>query len=105
MRKLLLASAMSAAFSVPMTVSAQTALAADAAPAPPPATDKPAESPPISIWGMDFTGYVDVGYTKLSGSGAFNSNTTPNTGGPDRVFDYRRSSLDVHQVGLTLAAQ
>ncbi len=103
MRKLLLASAVSAAFSMPLTVSAQTAPAA-----PPPASDKPAETPPISIWGMDFTGYVDVGYTGLSGRGAFN--TTPNgpgvtVGGPNRVFDYKRNSLDLHQVGLTLASQ
>jgi hypothetical protein len=57
---------------------------------------------------MDFTGYVDVGYTGLSGRGAFN--TTPNgpgvtLGGPNRVFDFRRNSLDLHQVGLTLSSQ
>jgi hypothetical protein len=102
MRELLLASAVSAAFSMPMTVSAQTAPAA-----PPPAADIPAESPPISVFGMDFTGYIDVGYTDLSGRGAFN--TTPNGpgitfGGPNRVFDYKRNSLDLHQVGLTLSS-
>ena len=102
MRKLLLASAVSAAFSLPLSVSAQTA------PAAPPASDKPAESPPISIFGMDFTGYIDAAYSSLSGRGAFN--TTPNGpgatfGGPNRVFDYKRNSFDLHQVGLTLAAQ
>ncbi len=108
MRKLLLASAVSAVFSIPLTVSAQTAPAPAAPSAPPPASDKPAEDPPISIFGMDFTGYVDVGYTGLSGRGAFN--TTPNgpgvtLGGPNRVFDYRRNSFDLHQVGLTLSSQ
>jgi len=109
MRKFLLTLAVSAAFSMPLTVSAQTAPAA-AEPAAPPAAaaavPAPAAEPAIfSIWGFDLTGYVDVGYTGLSGSGAFNSNTTPNTGGPSRVFDYRRNSLDLHQVGLTLANQ
>jgi Putative beta-barrel porin-2, OmpL-like. bbp2 len=108
MRKLLLASAVSAAFSMPLTVSAQTA-PADAAPAAPPAAiDKPAEPPIFSIWGFDLTGYVDVGYTGLSGRGAFN--TTPNgpgvtVGGPNRVFDYKRNSLDLHQAAFTLANQ
>jgi Putative beta-barrel porin-2, OmpL-like. bbp2 len=98
------AAAIATAFSLPLTVSAQTAPAA----APPPASDKPAESPPISIWGMDFTGYIDAAYSNLTGRGAFN--TTPNGpgvtfGGPNRVFDYKRNSFDLHQVGLTLAAQ
>jgi Putative beta-barrel porin-2, OmpL-like. bbp2 len=108
MRKLLLASAVSAAFSMPLTVSAQTAPAAAEPAAPPPATEKPADPPIFSIWGFDLTGYVDVGYTGLSGRGAFN--TTPNGpgvafGGPDRVFDYKRNSLDLHQAAFTLAKQ
>ncbi len=81
--------------------------AADAAPAP--AADKPAESAPIfSIGGFDLTGYVDVGYTHLSGRGAFN--TTPagaavTVGGPNRVFDYKRNALNLHQAAFTLAKQ
>ena len=80
--------------------------------APPPVADKPAEKPtedaPISIFGFDFTGYFDVGYTHLSGSGAFN--TTPAVpgvaaGGPNRVFDYKRSALQLHQAAFTLAKQ
>src|SRR5471030_207766 len=87
-RKTLLASIVSAVFSMPLTVSAQTAPPA-AEPAAPPVTEPaappaaaaavpaPAAEPAIfSIWGFDLTGYVDVGYTGLSGSGAFN--TTPN---------------------------
>jgi Putative beta-barrel porin-2, OmpL-like. bbp2 len=107
MRKLLLASAVSVAFSMPLTVSGQTPPAAEPA-APPPATDKPADPPIFSIWGFDLTGYVDVGYTGLSGRGAFN--LAPNApvvsvGGPNRVFDFKRNSLDLHQIGLTLAKQ
>jgi hypothetical protein len=118
MRKLLLVSAVSAAFSMPLIVSAQTAPPAAepaappaAEPAAPPATAPaapPADPPIFSIWGFDLTGYVDVGYTHLSGRGAFN--TTPNgpgvtIGGPDRVFDYRRNSLELHQAAFTLANQ
>lgn len=93
-----------AACAVPVTAFAQ-ATPVEAAPAAAPA----AVDPPIfSIWGFDLTGYVDAGYTRLSGRGAFN--TTPNGpavtfGGPDRVFDYRRNSLDLHQVAFTLANQ
>ena len=74
-----------------------------------PATEKPAESTPIfSLWGFDLTGYLDVGYTHLSGSGAFNA--TPagpgvTAGGPDRVFDYKRDALKVHQAAFTFAKQ
>ena len=112
MRKTLLASIVSAVFLMPLTVSAQTAPPAAEPAAPPaaaPAAPAPAAEPAIfSIWGFDLTGYVDVGYTGLSGRGAFN--ITPNgpdvtVGGPNRVFDYRRNSFDLHQVGLTLANQ
>ena len=77
-------------------------------PAAPAAAPAPADPPIFSIGGFDLTGYLDVGYTKLSGRGAFN--TTPNgsavtIGGPDRVFDYRRNSFDLHQVAFTLASQ
>ncbi len=102
MRRLLLASAVAAAFATPAWVLAQTAPAPEPAPA-------PAEDPPIfSIYGFDLTGYVDVGYTNLNGRGAFN--TTPagpgvSIGGPNRVFDYRRNSFDLHQVAFTFANQ
>lgn len=70
------------------------------------ATEAPA-SAPISVYGWDLTGYVDVGYTHLNRRGAFNA--TPGgpvtVGGPSRVFDYRRNSLDLHQVAVTLAKQ
>src|SRR5438105_12729849 len=102
MRRLVIASAIASAFVTPTWVLAQTA----PAPAPAPA---PAEEPPIfSIYGFDLTGYVDVGYTNLNGRGAFN--LTPggpgvSIGGPNRVFDFRRNSLELHQVAFTLANQ
>jgi len=104
MRRLFLASAVFAAFSMPLAASAQTAPAGSAPAAPPPTTDKPI----FSIGGFDLTGYFDVGYTGLSGRGAFN--TTPNgpgvtIGGPDRVFDYKPNSLNLQQAAFTLANQ
>lgn len=95
LKKTLMAGAVAAALAVP-----GIAFAADA--------DKPAESGPISIGGFDFTGYLDVGYTHLSGRGAFN--TTPagpgvTVGGPNRVFDYKRNALNLHQAAFTLAKQ
>ena len=103
MKRLLLVSALAAAYATPSTALAQAAT--EAAPGSAPAA---AEPPLISIWGFDLTGYIDVGYTGLSGRGAFN--TTPDgpgvtIGGPDRVFDYRRNSLNLHQVAFTLANQ
>lgn len=70
--------------------------------------DKPAEPQGLSVFGFDVSGYVDVGYTRLSGFGAFN--ITPagpgvTIGGPNRVFDYERNSLNLHQVGVTVAKQ
>lgn len=99
-RKTLMAGAIGAALSVPGVVFAQAA--------PAPAADKPAESGPISIGGVDLTGYVDVAYSHLSGSGAFN--TTPagagvTVGGPNRVFDFRRNTLNLQQAAFTLAKQ
>lgn len=95
MRKVVIASAIAAASATPTWVLGQTAAAA--------------EDPPIfSIYGFDLTGYLDVGYTSLSGRGAFN--TTPSgpgvsVGGPNRTFDYRRNSLRLHQLAFTLANQ
>ena len=95
------------AYTVAITGLPQMAHAEDPPAAPAPAA-APADPPIFSIWGFDLTGYVDVGYTKLSGRGAFNATPTGpavTVGGPDRVFDYRRNSLDLHQVALTLANQ
>lgn len=69
---------------------------------------KPTEDKPLTVFGLDVSGYVDVGYTHLSGRGAFN--TTPTVpgvtiGGPNRVFDFERNSLNVHQAAVTIAKQ
>lgn len=99
-RKTFMAGAVAAALSLPGVVFAQAA--------PAPAADKPAASGPISIGGFDLTGYLDVGYTHLSGRGAFNTTpavTAATVGGPNRVFDYKRNTLSLHQAAFTLAKQ
>lgn len=73
-----------------------------------PAEGKPGESQSPTIFRLDVSGYVDVGYTHLSGQGAFN--TTPTgpgvtLGGPNRVFDFDRNALNLHQAAVTLAKQ
>lgn len=102
MKRLLIASVVATAFAAPMSVVAQTA----PPPAPAHVPEQADDAPIFSMFGFDLTGYVDVGYTNLNGRGAFN--TTPggpgvSIGGPNRVFDYRRNSLRLHQVALTLA--
>ncbi len=99
-KKTLMAGATAAALSLPGVVFAQAAQA--------PTAEKPAESAPISIGGFDLTGYVDVAYSRLSGSGAFNTTpagTAVTIGGPNRVFDYKRNALNLHQAAFTLAKQ
>ncbi len=109
-KRVLKAGAFAAVLVLPSFAFGQAAPATDAKPADAkPAEDKPPESPPIlSILGFDLTGYFDVGYTHLSGSGAFN--TTPagpgvTAGGPNRVFDYKRNALKLHQAAFTFAKQ
>lgn len=73
-----------------------------------PAEGKPGESQSLTVFGLDLSGYVDVGYTHLSGQGAFN--LTPQgpgvtVGGPNRVFDFRRNELSLHQAAVILSKQ
>src|ERR1700704_3920666 len=84
MKKLLLASAVSALFAAPATVLAQ------AKPAPVPTLDKVLEASGISV-----SGYIDAGYTHLDKSAGFNT----------RVFDGQSSSFGLNQLGLTVAKQ
>lgn len=93
MKKTMLAGLVASVFMLPATVMAQA-----------PAGDKPAESGPITIGGFELTGYVDVGYTHLSGKGQF-APAGPGGGFPNRVFDFERNSLNLHQVAITLAKQ
>jgi len=84
MKKLLLASAVSALFAAPATVLAQ------AKPAPVPTLDKILEASGISV-----SGYIDAGYTHLDKNAGFNN----------RVFDAQSSSFGLNQFGLTVAKQ
>jgi Putative beta-barrel porin-2, OmpL-like. bbp2 len=45
------------------------------------------------------TGYLDVSYQRLDGTGQFAN------GSPDRVFDARQDSFSVHQAAVTIAYQ
>jgi Putative beta-barrel porin-2, OmpL-like. bbp2 len=96
MKKLLLASAISAAFAVPTAVIAQTAPAA-AGPAAP-TLDKVLEASGISL-----SGYIDAAYSHA------NRNIEAGIGAPSpvapRVFDNQNSSFALHQFGLTVAKQ
>ena len=84
MKKLILASAVSALFAAPATVLAQ------AKPAPVPTLDKVLESSGISV-----SGYIDAGYTYAKNGAGFS----------DRVFDGQQNSFALNQFGLTVAKQ
>lgn len=85
MRKTLLAAAIAGAFSLPSLTSAQGAPAA-----------APAE--PVKADGeLEFSGYWDVSYNRLSGNGMFTS------GVANRVFDVERNDLRTRQLAFTLA--
>lgn len=62
------------------------------------AGDRGEKPPPINVLGFDFTGYIDAGYTRLSGNGKFASGVN------DRVFDFERSAA-LHAIDLTFAKQ
>ena len=86
MKKLLIASAVSALFAAPATVLAQ------AKPAPAPTLDKVLEASGISV-----SGYIDAGYT--------HSDRNVETGFSTRVFDSQNNSFALHQFGLQVAKQ
>jgi len=92
MKKLLLASAVSALFAAPVAAFAQ------AKPPAAPTLDKVLEAS-----GITTSGYIDAGYTyanrNIEGTG--NGPVGVNT----RVFDQQNNSFVLHQVGLTLAKQ
>ena len=84
MKKLLIASAISALFAAPATVLAQ---------AKPPAP--PTLSQVLDASGISVSGYVDAGYTYARRAAAFT----------DRVFDGQQNSFALNQFGLTVAKQ
>ena len=85
MKKLFLASAVSALFAAPATALAQ------AKPAPVPTLDKILEASGISV-----SGYIDAMYTHSDRNQAAFST---------RVFDQQNNSFGLHQFGLTVAKQ
>src|SRR5262245_19768996 len=84
MKKLVLASAISALFAAPATVLAQ------AKPPAVPTLDKVLEAS-----GITATGYIDAGYTYAKNAAGFT----------DRVFDGQQNSFALNQFGLTVAKQ
>ncbi len=86
MKKLLIASAVSALFAAPATVLAQ------AKPPAAPTLDKVLEASAISV-----SGYIDTAYSY--------SNRNLETGFSDRVFDSQNNTFTLHQFGLMVAKQ
>jgi len=89
MKKLLIASAVSAALAAPATALAQART--------------PTLSQVLDASGISVNGYIDAAYSWA------NRNLQPSVanpnGTPDRVFDSQNSSFDLHQFGLTVAKQ
>src|SRR5258708_20578897 len=83
LKKKFLAAAVAGAFALPGIV-----LAAD-----PPKSGVPTLDQVLEASGVTLNGYIDAGYEY--------SNKEPT----DRVFDTKRNSFDLHQVGLTVAKQ
>src|SRR6267154_237209 len=94
MKKLLIASAVSALFAVPATVLAQ------AKPAPAPTLDKVLEASGISV-----SGYIDAGYTHSDRNIEAGIPVGSLTPVAERVFDNQNNSFALHQFGLTIAKQ
>src|SRR5712691_9741576 len=84
MKKLLIASAVSAAFAAPTVALAQAARA-------------PTLSQVLDASGLDVSGYLDAGYSY--------ANRNVETGFSDRVFDSQNNSFALHQFGLRVAKQ
>jgi len=84
MKKLLIASAVSAAFAAPTLALAQAARA-------------PTLSQVLDASGINASGYIDAGYSY--------ANRNLETGFSNRVFDSQNNSFSLHQFGLTVAKQ
>src|SRR5258708_26128335 len=85
MKKLLIASAVSAAFAAPTVALAQAARA-------------PTLSQVLDASGINVSGYLDAGYSY--------ANRNVEAGGfSDRVFDSQNNSFALHQFGLQVAKQ
>jgi hypothetical protein len=84
MKKLLIASAVSAALAAPATVLAQART--------------PTLGQVLDASGISVNGYIDAQYNWANRNLQFN-------GSPDRVFDSQNNSFGLHQFGLTVAKQ
>ncbi|HEY6239593.1 MAG TPA: outer membrane beta-barrel protein [Burkholderiales bacterium] len=85
MKKLLIASAVSAAFAAPATALAQARV--------------PTLSQVLDASGVSVNGYIDAAYSYANR----NIQAAPPAGFSDRVFDSQNNSFDLHQFGLTVA--
>ncbi len=85
MKKLLIASAVSAAFAAPTLALAQAARA-------------PTLSQVLDASGLNVTGYIDAGYS-------YANRNLEGAALPDRVFDSQNNSFALHQFGLQVAKQ
>jgi hypothetical protein len=88
MKKLLIASAVSAAFAAPTVALAQAARA-------------PTLSQVLDASGISVNGYLDVGYTRADKDVEAGVNGVPAR--PPRVFDNQNNSFDLHQFGLSVS--
>ena len=85
MKKLLIASAVSAALAAPTVALAQAARA-------------PTLGQVLEASGLDVSGYLDAGYS-------YNNRNVETGGFSDRVFDSQNNSFALHQFGLRVAKQ
>src|SRR6266852_5660870 len=85
MKKLLIATAVSAAFAAPTVALAQAARA-------------PTLGQVLEASGLDVSGYLDAGYS-------YNNRNVETGGFSDRVFDSQNNSFALHQFGLRVAKQ
>src|SRR2546421_11802277 len=88
MKKLLIASAVSAAFAAPTLALAQAARA-------------PTLSQVLDASGINVSGYIDAGFTYANRD----VEALPAPGFSNRVFDSQNNSFALHQFGLTVAKQ
>src|SRR5437879_9154636 len=85
MKKLLIATAVSAAFAAPTLALAQAARA-------------PTLSQVLDASGINVSGYIDAGYS-------YANRNVEGGGFSNRVFDSQNNSFSLHQFGLTVAKQ
>src|SRR3989475_609334 len=88
MKKLLIASAVSAAFAAPTVALAQAARA-------------PTLGQVLDASGISMSGYLDVGYTRADKN--IQGGVAGNPAVPPRVFDNQNNSFDLHQFGLSVS--